>query len=66
MSKVTVLLLALSVGLSSAQSNKKNVLVMVADDEGVESPLYGNPNIKTPNLQDLASRVFSLRMPTPQ
>ena len=56
MSKVVVLLLALAVSLSSSKSNNKNVLVMVADDEGIESPLYGNPKIKTPNLQELASR----------
>ena len=56
MRMVIVLLLALTVSLSSSKSNNKNVLVMVADDEGVESPLYGNPKIKTPNLQELASR----------
>lgn len=39
-----------------AQTNKKNVLLLVADDEGLESPLYGNEHIKTPNLEKLASR----------
>ena len=53
---ILVLLLALFVNLASPLSNKRNVLVMVADDEGIESPLYGNPSCKTPNLQELASR----------
>lgn len=42
--------------LSSIVQAKRNVLVMVADDEGLESPIYGNNHIKTPNLQKLAQR----------
>ena len=37
-------------------AGKRNVLLMVADDEGRESPIYGNNKIKTPNLQNLAAR----------
>ena len=54
---IVALLLALIVSVSSY----KNVLVMVADDEGIESPLYGNPKIKTPNLQELASRSVLIK-----
>ena len=36
--------------------NRKNVLVMVTDDEGRESPVYGNKKCLTPHLEDLAGR----------
>ena len=50
-------------GRSSARSRKpedvKNVLVLLADDEGFEMPVYGNNKIKTPHLDDLAKRSLT-------
>ena len=37
-------------------AEKRNVLLMVTDDEGRESTIYGNNKIKTPNLSNLAAR----------
>lgn len=34
----------------------QNVLLIVADDAGLETPIYGNDFIKTPNLEQLAKR----------
>ena len=34
----------------------KNVLLIIADDAGKETPVYMNENVKTPNLDDLAKR----------
>ncbi|KAL7641218.1 UNVERIFIED_CONTAM: hypothetical protein RMT77_008356 [Armadillidium vulgare] len=34
----------------------KNVLLMIADDAGLESPIYGNFQIKTPNINRLGKR----------
>ncbi|GBO40735.1 N-sulfoglucosamine sulfohydrolase [Araneus ventricosus] len=36
--------------------SRKNILLIVADDGGFESQVYGNPVCKTPNLDALASR----------
>ncbi|GFY62658.1 n-sulphoglucosamine sulphohydrolase [Trichonephila inaurata madagascariensis] len=40
----------------SCVSAKRNVLLIVADDGGFESQVYGNPVCKTPNLDELASK----------
>nr|ACO10202.1 N-sulphoglucosamine sulphohydrolase precursor [Caligus rogercresseyi] len=37
----------------SSVSSKKNVLLMIADDLGMESGIYGNKNIQTPNIDGL-------------
>ena len=56
MNSTLVVLLTAFLLATASRSGKKNVLLMVADDEGRESPIYGNDKIKTPNLQALASR----------
>lgn len=33
----------------------RNVLLLIADDHGLDMPSYGNPNIQTPHLERLAS-----------
>ncbi len=40
---------------SAAQENKplRNVLLIIADDHGLDMPCYGNSVIKTPNLERL-------------
>lgn len=45
--------LAVSCALSQGQ---KNVMVLLLDDGGFQTPIYGNTRIKTPNLDALAQR----------
>lgn len=52
---IALLVVFMLVSVNDA-ADKRNVLLMVADDEGRESPIYGNDKIKTPNLQALADR----------
>ncbi|KFM78562.1 N-sulfoglucosamine sulfohydrolase, partial [Stegodyphus mimosarum] len=40
---------------------KKNVLLIVVDDGGFETQVYGNPVCKTPNLDKLASKSIIFR-----
>ena len=44
--------------LSSAlcQSSQKNVLFLLLDDAGFQTPVYGNSHVKTPNIDALAER----------
>ena len=56
MSTIYILIIVSFLTLSLAANDKRNVLLMVADDEGLESPIYGNNHIKTPHLQKLAQR----------
>ena len=39
----------------AAQSAPKNVLLLIADDQGLDLSCYGNPRIQTPNLDRLAA-----------
>jgi len=36
--------------------DQKNVLLIVVDDGGFQSPVYGNTHVDTPNLETLAKR----------
>ena len=43
--------------LSSALSqSQKNVLFLLLDDAGFQTPVYGNTHVKTPNIDALAER----------
>jgi len=46
---------ALTAGLCLAQPAHKSVLMLVADDQGLDLGCYGNPVIQTPNLDRLAA-----------
>jgi N-sulfoglucosamine sulfohydrolase len=48
-----VLLLAFA---SIVLADTRNVLLIVADDQGRDLPVYGNPLLRTPNLDGLAAR----------
>ena len=43
------------------QASRKNVLVMVADDAGFESSVYGNHKCKTPYINEFAQRGVVFR-----
>ena len=45
--------LVVSCALSQGQ---RNVMVLLLDDGGFQTPIYGNTRIKTPNLDALAQR----------
>ncbi|MFH1740478.1 MAG: twin-arginine translocation pathway signal protein, partial [bacterium] len=36
---------------SAAAPPARNVVLLIADDHGLDTPSYGNPRIKTPNLE---------------
>ncbi|MFH1742427.1 MAG: sulfatase, partial [bacterium] len=38
---------------SAAAPPTRNVVLLIADDHGLDTPSYGNPRIKTPNLERL-------------
>lgn len=38
-----------------ADSKPRNVLLIISDDHGLDTPSYGNPVIQTPHLEQLAS-----------
>lgn len=40
----------------TAMADTRNVLLIVADDQGLELGVYGNPVLRTPNLDRLAAR----------
>ena len=49
-------LLVLLSGLQAAVAETRNVLLIVADDQGRDLGVYGNPVLRTPNLDALAAR----------
>jgi N-sulfoglucosamine sulfohydrolase len=51
---VLSLALTLAVALPSAGAERKNVLLLVADDLGLQVGCYGDPVAKTPNIDALA------------
>ena len=51
---------ALLVSPSLSQS-QKNVMVLLLDDAGFQTPVYGNSRIKTPNIDALAQRSLVFR-----
>ncbi|MBI1388633.1 MAG: sulfatase-like hydrolase/transferase [bacterium] len=40
---------------ANAASKKPNVLLLISDDQGLDTPSYGNPVIQTPHLEQLAA-----------
>ena len=48
--------LVLLSGLQAAVAETRNVLLIVADDQGRDLGVYGNPVLRTPNLDALAAR----------
>ncbi|MDR2499258.1 MAG: sulfatase [Tannerellaceae bacterium] len=55
--------LALPLPLAAAgqESAKPNILVFIADDAGMDFGCYGNPNIRTPNVDRLAAQGLRFR-----
>ena len=49
------LLMVLSLS-SAALADTRNVLLIIADDQGLDLGVYGNPVLRTPNLDQLAAR----------
>jgi len=49
-------LLVLLSGFQAAVAETRNVLLIVADDQGRDLGVYGNPVLRTPNLDALAAR----------
>ena len=45
---------------SLGQQDRRNVLIMVGDDFGLQAPFYGNEVCKTPNLNKLAEKSLIL------
>lgn len=41
--------------IAETGSSFRNVLLLIADDHGLDMPSYGNPSIQTPNLERLAA-----------
>jgi N-sulfoglucosamine sulfohydrolase len=41
---------------SAALADTRNVLLVIADDQGLDLGVYGNPVLRTPNLDQLAAR----------
>lgn len=52
----TILLLILLSVAGAALADTRNVLLIVADDQGLDLGAYGNPVLHTPNLDRLATR----------
>jgi arylsulfatase A-like enzyme len=56
-SHLLVALLTFSVTVSARAAEKPNIVIVVADDMGWRDTAYqGNPDVKTPNLDDMAAR----------
>lgn len=56
MKKILILLFIISLTVSQAQK-KPNIVLFVADDLGaIDIPLYGNPEVRTPNIDSLAKQ----------
>lgn len=45
-----------SISTTASLNNRKNVLVIIGDDAGFETQVYGNTVCKTPNINALAKR----------
>ncbi len=41
---------------TAESQDQKNILLVVVDDGGFQSPVYGNTHVDTPNLEALAKR----------
>jgi len=52
---IGALLILLSLS-SAALADSRNVLLIIADDQGLDLGVYGNPILRTPNLDQLAAR----------
>jgi N-sulfoglucosamine sulfohydrolase len=54
---LTFVVLAMLLGsTSTAFGDTRNVLLIIADDQGRDLGVYGNPVLRTPNLDRLAAR----------
>jgi N-sulfoglucosamine sulfohydrolase len=53
MLRAVLVLLALA---AAAVADARNVLLIIADDQGRDLAAYGNPVLRTPNLDRLAAR----------
>lgn len=45
-----------AIAAATAQQKKPNIVVFIADDSGKDYGCYGNPYVKTPNIDKLASQ----------
>ncbi|HQO35904.1 MAG TPA: sulfatase [bacterium] len=54
MSAASVLAAASVSGCQAGTASFRNVLLLIGDDHGLDTPSYGNPSIQTPNLDRLA------------
>ena len=43
------------------ESTKPNILVLIADDAGMDFGCYGNNGIKTPNIDELAASGLKIK-----
>ena len=50
-----------SISTTASLDNRKNVLVIIGDDAGFETQVYGNMVCKTPNINALAKRSVIFR-----
>jgi len=50
-----VVLVAACLAVAEAPAAKRNVVLYVVDDQGLDAGCYGNPVIQTPNLDNLAA-----------
>jgi len=53
--KLLIFLCAFLFSFNSIAQNQPNILVFIADDAGMDFGCYGNPGIKTPNIDQLAA-----------
>ncbi|XP_072339759.1 N-sulphoglucosamine sulphohydrolase [Scyliorhinus torazame] len=53
---ICILLLTAVANSCGAQQDRRNVLLIIADDAGFETEVYNNTAIRTPNLNQLAKR----------
>jgi N-sulfoglucosamine sulfohydrolase len=54
-SRCLIYLLAIAAGISPAAAAERNIVLIVADDQGQDAGCYGNSVIQTPNLDALAA-----------
>lgn len=53
---LAIWLMLLSVSSPAVGADTRNVLLIIADDQGLDLGAYGNPVLRTPNLDRLAAR----------